>query len=68
MSRMLVPKRRATTTVTVLVDDELRARLERAALANERSLGGEIRAALRRYLEEHPEHEKEEAHHAVPRP
>jgi plasmid stability protein len=50
MSRMIVSKRRVTTTVTVLVDDELRAQLERAARANERSLGGEVRAVLREYL------------------
>jgi hypothetical protein len=53
MSRMLVPKRRATTTITVLVDDELRARVERAALANERSLGAEVRALLREHLDDH---------------
>ena len=38
------------TTVTILVDPELRDRLARAAAENERSLGAEVRVALRRYL------------------
>jgi plasmid stability protein len=49
MSNTLVEKERPTT-VTILVDRELRDRLERAAAAHERSLGGEVRALLRRYL------------------
>jgi plasmid stability protein len=57
MSNVIEAKKR-TTTVTILVDPELRARLERAAAANERSLGGEVRALLRRHLDGD---EKEEA-------
>jgi hypothetical protein len=38
------------TTVTILVDRELRDWLERAAAANERSLGAECRWALKRHL------------------
>ena len=49
MSNSLVPQERPTT-VTILVDPELRARLERAAAAHERSLGGEVRALLRLHL------------------
>jgi hypothetical protein len=44
-------------TVTVVVDRELRDRLERAAAENERSLGAEVRHLLRRHLTEHPEEE-----------
>ena len=36
--------------MTVLVDRELRERLERAATENERSLGAEVRHLLRRHL------------------
>jgi hypothetical protein len=36
--------------VTILVDRELRNRLERAAAASERSLGAEVRVALKRHL------------------
>jgi len=49
MSNSLVPQERPTT-VTILVDPELRARLERAAAAHERSIGGEVRALLRLHL------------------
>ena len=41
--------------MTILVDPELRARLQRSAAAHERSLGGEVRALLRRYLSEDEE-------------
>jgi predicted transcriptional regulator len=52
MSSLLAPaKKRPTTTVTVLVDEELRGRLERAAAESERSLGAEVRVALKRHLE-----------------
>jgi plasmid stability protein len=40
----------------MLVDQELRDRLERSA-AHERSLGGEVRALLRRYLSDADEEE-----------
>jgi len=43
---------RSTTTVTLLVNPALRARLEEAAELNERSLGGQVRAILREYFEE----------------
>ena len=47
----MVPlKKERPTTVTNLVDRELRDRLERAAAAHERSLGGEVRALLRLQL------------------
>jgi hypothetical protein len=39
-------------TVVVCVEPDLRARLERAARENERSLSAEVRRALRRHLEE----------------
>jgi plasmid stability protein len=45
------------STVTVLIDAELRSRLERAAAAHERSLGGEVRVLLRRYLSDADEEE-----------
>lgn len=41
---------RERMTLTVLVDRELRERLERAAAVNERSLGAEVRHLLRRHL------------------
>jgi hypothetical protein len=44
-------------TVTVLVDRELRDRLERAAAENERSLGAEVRHLLRRHLTDHTKKE-----------
>ena len=44
-------RRERSTTVTVLVEPELRARLELAAAASERSLGAEVRVALKRHLE-----------------
>jgi hypothetical protein len=51
MSNTLVDEKERPTTVTVLVDRELRARLERAAAANERSIGAEVRFLLRAHLE-----------------
>ena len=39
------------TTVTILVDRELRTLLEDTTRANERSLGAEVRHLLRRHLE-----------------
>jgi hypothetical protein len=53
------------STIGVVLDHELRARLERAAANNDRSVGAEVRVALRRHLA--IDHEQEE-HHAVPRP
>jgi plasmid stability protein len=50
MSNVLELKKERPTTVTILVDQELRDRLERSAAAHERSLGGEVRVLLRRYL------------------
>ena len=50
-------KKERPTTVTILVDQELRDRLERSAAAHERSLGGEVRALLRRYLSDADEEE-----------
>jgi len=38
------------TTIGVIVDRELRERLERAAREHERSVGAEVRVALRRHL------------------
>lgn len=51
MTNALAVKKEPSTTVTILVDRELRTRLEDAARANERSLGAEVRHVLRRYLE-----------------
>ena len=56
MSNTLVEKERPTT-VTILVDRELRDRLERAAAAHERTLGGEVRALLRLHLSDADEEE-----------
>ena len=50
MCNVIALKKERPTTVTILIDQELRDRLERSAAAHERSLGGEVRALLRRYL------------------
>ncbi len=52
MYRTLSPdeKRSRSTTVTFIVTGDLREKLERVAAANERSLGGETRIALKQYL------------------
>jgi predicted transcriptional regulator len=55
MSNALVGEKERPTTVTILVDDQLRERLVRMARANERSLGAEVRVALREYLGRHTE-------------
>jgi plasmid stability protein len=47
---VIAGEKERSTTVTILVDRELRGRLERAAAAHERSLGGEVRALLREHL------------------
>ena len=57
MSNVIGLKKERPTTVTILVDQELRDRLERSAAAHERSLGGEVRALLRRYLSDSDEEE-----------
>jgi predicted transcriptional regulator len=57
MSKMIV--RGKPTTVTILVDRELRGRLERAAAESERSLGAEVRVALRRHLAQADDNETE---------
>ena len=57
MSNVIELKKERPTTVTILVDQELRDRLERSAAAHERSLGGEVRALLRRYLRDAHEQE-----------
>ena len=59
MSNALVGQKERPTTVTILVDPELRNRLVRAAAENERSLGAEVRVALKRYLEPVDENEEE---------
>jgi predicted transcriptional regulator len=51
MHNALVVEKERPTTVTILVDRQLRERLERAAAAHERSLGAEVRVAVRRHLE-----------------
>jgi predicted transcriptional regulator len=48
---LLAREKERPTTVTVLVDRDLRGRLERAAAESERSLGAEVRVALKRHLE-----------------
>ena len=57
MSNALAAEKERPTTVTILVDQELRDRLERSAAAHERSLGSEVRALLRRYLSDADEEE-----------
>jgi plasmid stability protein len=52
---------RRKSTIDVILDDELRERLEREAAANERSVGAEVRIALRRHLEQTTDDEMEEA-------
>jgi plasmid stability protein len=56
MNNELVAKE-TPTTVTILVDRELRTRLEWAAADHERSLGAEVRVALRRHLNDEEEEE-----------
>jgi hypothetical protein len=51
MSDLLVTEKERPRTVTVIVDPELREQLKRAARENDRSLGAEVRVALRRHLE-----------------
>lgn len=48
-----------TVPVTVLLAPAMRDRLAEAARANERSVGGEVRVALRRHLERSGETEGE---------
>jgi predicted transcriptional regulator len=50
MTHTLIEKERPTT-VTIIVDEALREQLTRVARANERSVGAEIRVALRAHLE-----------------
>jgi TraY domain len=57
MDRTLVDEK--PTTVAILVDRELRDRLERAAAESERSLGAEVRVALRRHLAQADDNETE---------
>ena len=57
MSNVIALKKERPTTVTILVDQELRDRLGGSAAAHERSLGGEVRALLRRYLSDADEEE-----------
>jgi len=57
MSNVVPLKKERPTTVTILVDQELSDRLERAAAAHERSLGGEVRALLRLHLSDVDEEE-----------
>ena len=58
MCNVIALKKERPTTVTILIDQELRDRLERSAAAHERSLGGEVRALLRRYLSDADEEEE----------
>lgn len=52
MSNALVGQKERPSTVTILVDEQLRERLVRTARANERSIGAEVRVALREYLKD----------------
>ena len=47
-------------TIGVILDDELRERLEQAAAASERSVGAEVRVALRRHLERAADQDEQE--------
>lgn len=57
MTNVLAVPRERPTTVTILVDRELRTLLEDAARSNERFLGAEVRNLLRRRLEVHDDAE-----------
>ncbi len=55
MANTLVAEKERPTTVTILVDKELRTRLEDAARENERSLGAEVRHLLKRHFTNYEE-------------
>jgi len=61
MSNVIALEKERPTTVTILVDRELRDRLELAAAASERSLGAEVRVALKRHLERTDDETEEDA-------
>ena len=58
MSNALGGEKERPTTVTILVDDQLRERLVRTARANERSVGAEVRVAIREHLKDTDEMEE----------
>jgi plasmid stability protein len=53
MSNVISATNSRKTTIGVVLDQELRERLEETAHANERSVGAEVRVALKRHLEPH---------------
>jgi hypothetical protein len=53
MSNLISEPDGGKTTIGVILDRELRERLEETAHANERSVGAEVRVALKRHLEPH---------------
>jgi hypothetical protein len=57
MSKLLQAEKEHST-VTILVDRELRDRLVRTARRNERSLGAEVRVALREHLSDDQEEDE----------
>jgi predicted transcriptional regulator len=59
---MITATKTRPTTVTVLVDEELREEITNVARANERSVGAEVRVAMREYLER--SHAEEGGDHA----
>ena len=53
MSDLLVVEEKAErpSTISVILEPELRDQLAQAAQSHERSIGGEVRAAIRRWLD-----------------
>ena len=60
MSNLISTPSNAKTTIGVVLDQELRERLEEAAHANERSVGAEVRVALREHLGRDDEKEEQQ--------
>jgi plasmid stability protein len=50
MQNLIEASERERSTIGVILDRELRTRLEQAAAEHERSVGAEVRVALRRHL------------------
>jgi predicted transcriptional regulator len=50
MSHLIATPSNGKSTIGVVLDQELRERLDETAHANERSVGAEVRVALREHL------------------